>query len=658
MDFRRAATVLVVAGMGTLLMAAAGLAAPSLTFGFTADQAERGRTVYGQQCASCHGGALEGRGAPALNGPAFAAKWLSGEHTFGDLDHAVRLMPKQAPSSLPARDYADAMAYILSANGYPAAAAANADMAAVIHPPPQAPPKAAAAPVALPAPPTVMGTPQAAWPTAAELLAPADSDWLMYNRTYQGVRFSPLAQINAGNAARLQPVCILQLGVLGAFEGSPLVYKGTAFVASAYAVYAFDAATCVRKWTYTYTPSGAEGFSTTRGVALADGKVIRGTPDGHLIALDAETGKMVWDTHVADGALGYAIGAAPVIYDGRVIVGLSGGDNGANGHIYAFDARTGQRLWTFDTIDKSKWTKGAEYGGGASWTTVAVDPKDGLVYAPVGNPAPDYYVAARPGDNLYSNSVVALSVATGKVAWYVQQVAADFHDWDTAAAPVLYEQDGHRYMAVANKGGQLFIYDRDSHKLVARADTVPRENTETPLSSTPLRVCPGSISGSLWNSPAYDPAAKALYVNTVDWCGTYTARPPEGKKPGVIYLEGDISMDPLEKASGWTRAFDAATAKPLWARQAPMPMTAAVTPTAGGVVLTGGGDGAFLVLDQRDGKTLYSFNLGGAAGGGVATYMAGGRQYVAVASGGFGLVPFGVIGAPTVVVFALPAEAR
>jgi glucose dehydrogenase len=183
---------------------------------------------------------------------------------------------------------------------------------------------------------------------------------------------------------------------------------------------------------------------------------------------------------------------------------------------------------------------------------------------------------------------------------------------------------------------------------------VRRVNDTLPFSDKPLHVCPGTSSGVEWNGPAYDPESKSLFVNTVHWCATWTAKEPEGKKPGSWYVEADLTMDPPEKTRGFTYAIDAATGKELWKREAPKPMVGAITPTAGGIVLTGGGDGMFLALDPKTGRELYSFDTGAAISGGVATYMVGDRQYVAVASGGVGLQPFGVIGAPHVIVFALP----
>ena len=648
-------------GLALLGLARALPAAPEpAPFAFTDAQLAHGKVVYLTSCSGCHGARLEGGGSFALAGQPFARRWEQGDRSYGDLAHALHAMPKTSPGSLPEADYDALMAFILSSNGFaPAAMAQAGDPRVILTAPGSAPAGTTPrlkAPKMLPAKPETVTASETSAPNDAELLAASSSDWLMFNRSYAGNRASTLDQINAGNVARLQPVCMMSLGVLGSFQGSPLIYKGMGYVGSTYGVWAFDAATCQRKWSYSYTPDGAEGIATSRGIALYDGKVFKGTPDGHLIALDMTTGKLLWDTHVADGAQGYSIGAAPVAFEGKVIVGLAGGDYGNTGHVYAFDARTGDVVWTFDVIDRKTWPKGSDNGGGGTWTSVAIDPVKRQVFVPVGNPSPDYYLPARPGSNLYTNSVVALDVATGKVAWYVQQLAQDYHDWDTSAAPILYDQDGRHYMAVGTKAGYVYIYDRDSHQLIAKSNVVPRLNDTLPFSDKPLYVCPGTASGVEWNGPAYDPASKSLFVNTVHWCATWTAKAPEGPKPGSWYVEADLTMDPPEKLRGQTYGLDAATGRELWKREAPKPMVGAITPTAGGVVLTGGGDGMFLALDPKTGRELYRFNTGSAISGGVATYMVGGRQYVAVATGGVGLQPFGEIGAPTVILFALPSD--
>lgn len=630
------------------------------TVSFTSVEAVQGAGIYGEQCAACHGGRLEGASAPALKGPAFLGRWTKGDRTYETLDHAIRQMPKQAPNSLSGAQYGSLLAYILTANGYragPQATSARIGMSATMHSPDDLTAMTAKKPsgpaLVLPSKPTSVAAASGTAPTAAEVLNPGGGDWLMFNRTYKGDRFSPLSQINAGNAARLQPVCILQMGVLGSFQGAPLVYNGLGFVTTTYDTLAFNPATCERGWQNTYSPEGDEGMRTNRGATLYEGKLFRGTTDAHLIALDAATGKQLWNVHVADASKGYAVGAAPVVYKGKVIVGLSGGDFGTPGKVFAFDANTGALAWTFDTIDRKSWKMGAELGGGATWTTVAVDPTDGLVYVPIGNPAPDFAPGKRPGDNLYTNSVVALDIETGKLRWYVQQLPGDFHDWDTAAAPALYERNGKRYMAVGTKAGYVYVYDRDTHALVARTSVVNRKNEDIVFGADPVHVCPGPISGIEWNGPAFSKTTGALYVNSIEWCASFSLE-INGHQPGILYMEGNAPMDPPSERSGWFRALDGATGKELWALRMPSPMLSGVTPTAGGIVMTGGANGEFLVLDQATGKTLYRFQTGGQIGGGISTYLVNGKQYVAVATGGQGLLAYGPVGAPTLVVFALP----
>jgi PQQ-dependent dehydrogenase (methanol/ethanol family) len=635
-------------------------------FHFTVAQSAAGHVNYLRSCATCHGERLEGGAAPPLAGSTFVNRWTNGQHTADDFYRAVSQMPKQAPGSLSENQYLEIAAYILASSGYApgSAPASRATMTAPLLPPsevvgrkPMSSPSAAV----LPSPPGTVLPASQSWPTASELLDPSDADWLMYNHDYRGQRYSRLSQINVSNAAQLRPVCMLQLGVLGAFEASPVIYRGIAYVTTAHDVQAFDAATCNRVWSYTYIPESAEPLLVNRGVALFDGKLFRGTPDGHLLALDAATGAPLWNVHVANSAVGLLISAAPVAFDGRVIVGLAGGDWGVNGRVYAFDATTGSLIWKFDLIPTGSqpgaetWERGAATGGGSTWSTISVDPADRLIYVPIGNPAPDFDARGRRGANLYTDSVVVLHAETGKLAWYVQQVSGDIHDWDTSAAPVLYEQNGRKFMAVTNKAGYLYVYDRRTHALISKVAVSRQENADIEFGADPLRVCPGVEGGVEWNGPAYDPGAKALYVNSFDWCSTYKLD-PKGYSVGEMYLEGALQPDPIGEARGWLRAFDAATGRQLWEYAAPAPMLAGVTPTAGGLILTGGSSGEFLVFNEQDGKILYRFNTGGGMAGGVSTYMVGGRQYVAVASGNHSMYPLGTGGAPTMVVFALSSR--
>lgn len=656
----------VLSGMAAVAAVLGAPVSPSTASGppFTAAQSLKGQTDYTQNCAGCHGANLQGVAGPALAGTGFLTKWAKGQPLGNLYEVIAHQMPLNAPGSLKPDQYLAITSYILSKNGYSPsnkpldAAGLKVALKAPVAAGASAAP-AAKGPAAVGLPKVVKAAstaPGSTGPTDDELLNPAEGDWPMYNRDYRGQRFSSLTGITADNAAGLQPVCIAQLGETGPFQTSPIIYQGTMFVTTPRNTYALNATTCQQKWSASYTPTGAEPFPNNRGVALAGGRLFRGTGDGHLLALDAKTGKTLWDTWVADSGKGYFLSAAPVVFGGKVYMGEAGADWGANGHVRAFDAATGKPLWTFDLIPtgnqpgSSTWKKGSQHGGGSIWTTLTVDPANKLIYASVGNPAPDYNGVQRPGDNLYTDSVVALGADSGKLSWYTQQVAHDTHDWDTAAAPIIYDQDGQKFMAVATKGGWLYTYDRATHKLISRSEISSHENADIPASTTPHHACPGTIGGAEWNGPSIDPVSKVVYVDSVEWCGTVQlgeARYIEGGG----YFGGTFSQDPLSKASGWLRAFDSATGKQLWAQRMATPMVAGVTPTAGGVVMTGDQNGNFMVVDAKDGKTLYKFNTGGAVGGGVSTYAVNGKQYVAVASGNASRGIWKTTGSATIVVF-------
>lgn len=656
----------VLSGMAALtaVLAAPGAGNTSASPPFTSAQGLKGQSDYMQNCAGCHGANLQGGAGPILMGQSFLNKWASGRPLSNLHEVISKQMPLNAPGSLKPDQYLAITAYILSKNGYSPSSKAlgTAGLMVVL----KAPSSAGAVPVKAPAAtglPKVVkaasGTaPAMTGPTSEELLNPADGDWLMYNRDYRGQRYSALKDITADNAGSLQPICIAQLGETGPFQTSPVIYQGTIYVTTPRNTYALNATTCHTKWSASYSPTGAEPFPNNRGVAIYAGRLYRGTGDGHLLALDAKTGKTLWDTWVADSGKGYFLSAAPVVFGGKVYMGEAGADWGANGHIRAFDAATGKPVWSFDLIPTGSqpgadtWKKNAQHGGGSTWTTLTVDPLSKLIYTSVGNPAPDYNGVQRPGDNLYTDSVVALDANTGKLGWYAQQVAHDTHDWDTAAAPIIYDQGNDKYMAVATKGGWMFTYDRASHKLISKSEISSHVNDQLPSSTTPRHTCPGTIGGAEWNGPALDAANKTLYVGSVEWCGTVQLGEARYIQGGA-YSGGSFSFDPLSKASGWLRAFDSTTGKQLWAQQMATPMLAGVTPTAGGVILTGDQNGNFMVVDAKDGKTLYTFNTGGAVAGGVSTYAVNGKQYVAVASGNASRGIWKTTGAASIVVFGI-----
>jgi glucose dehydrogenase len=314
--------------------------------------------------------------------------------------------------------------------------------------------------------------------------------------------------------------------------------------------------------------------------------------------------------------------------------------------------------WAFDTVPTGKqpgaetWGGGAEHGGGSTWSSMAIDAERRLLFVPIGNPAPDFHDAGRPGIYLYTNSVVALNLDTGQLAWYVQQVPHDVHDWDTAAAPALFEQNGRRYMAVASKNGLLYLYDRDSHATLAETPFATRENVDVPLSKDhPVHVCPGALGQ--YNGPAYSPQLRMMFLGAADRCNTIQVAEPH-YIAGSVYFGGRFVMDPPDKHSGWIRGFDAATGREVWNVHRPAPILAGVTPTAGGVLFTGDVAGNFLALDAKSGKVLYTFTTGGAIAAGITTYLASGKQYVAVPSGSSSRDAASATAAATLVLFALP----
>jgi PQQ-dependent dehydrogenase (methanol/ethanol family) len=664
---------------------AAGQPAQSAASGvsFTQAQATSGRELYRKNCAACHGSQLQGGAGAALAGNAFSSKWS--DRTVKDLYTFVhQSMPMSAPGSLSDQQYADIIAYVLQRNDFQPGdqqLTAQSMPDAKIQPPGQAAASAGGRGVAV----AQQGSkPQVDWhagetqqakspgstgPTQAELDR-ADDDmrsWLMYNKGYEGHRYSKLSQIDTHTAKDVRAVCAFQTGESGTFQTGPVMYDRTLYFTTMHSVYAVDATNCKRRWDYEWVPPGADYSynGTNRGVAVAQGRVIRGTQDGYLLALDARTGDLLWSKHILDASKAQFFAAAPIVWNGMIFLGQAGGDWGARGAMLAFDLKDGKELWRFDLVPTGA-EKGAEtwqepqsamHGGASSWTTYSLDLASGTIYVPVGNPGPDFYKAVRPGSNLFTDSVVALDAKSGKLKWWYQLVAGDYHDWDTTSVAA-FESHGRKLIATAGKDGVLRVLDRSDGKEQFKIPVTTIENVEAPITEQGTRYCPGTLGGVEWNGPAYSPQTNLLYVNAIDWCVTSRLAPKEPKySTGMEYAglaNGFGTFDPVEKSHGWTNAIDATTGKMAWRYKSPTPMVAGITPTAGGVVLTGDMDGNFLVMDAKDGKTLYRWDTGGPIAAGVITYEDHGKQYVAVASGNNSRTAWMSTGAATVFLFALP----
>jgi alcohol dehydrogenase (cytochrome c) len=487
----------------------------------------------------------------------------------------------------------------------------------------------------------------------------------MHGHDYSGTRFAPLSEITPANAPRLAPACLFQVGERDNFQTVPIVHRGTMYLATSASTIALDAATCRVKWRSQWSAPGGPG--RTRGLAIKDGRLLRGTPDGFLLALSTETGARLWSRRVADVAARETFTMAPIVYDDLVIIGPGVSEYNMKGWVGAFRLSDGSPVWRFNTIPQpgepgfETWHNPNDIpmGGGGIWTSFALDTSSGDLFVAVGNPAPDLPAEHRLGDNLYTNSIVVLDVRTGKRRWHRSLVPRDSHDWDlTHAMPLVTVNANNadrRVVVTAGKDGMVRAIDRASQELLYETPVTTRENADAAVTTTPTRACPGVLGGVEWSGPSFSRLTQMLYVPAVDWCTTFTAFTEPRYIPYREYMGGTVDLDPPDKAKGWLTALDAGTGAVRWKYQSARPMVAAVTTTAGGLVLTGELTGDFLALDAKTGDVRYRFNTGGSMGGGVITYAVEGKQYIAAASGSpsnFWVDKNG--GAPTIVVFALP----
>jgi alcohol dehydrogenase (cytochrome c) len=490
--------------------------------------------------------------------------------------------------------------------------------------------------------------------------AQSDGQWLMYSGNYSSHRHSPLTQLTPDNVAKLQPVWVYQPPGTGSVESTPVVANGVMYVTSGPTMAAaLDLRSGKALWEWT-RPIAASvlnlGFPrVNRGVAIDGNTVYVGTLDGYLVALDARAGIERWSVHVGENPTGHAITAAPLLVDGKVIVGISGGEAGIRGFLDAYDARTGKQVWRFWTVP-SPGEPGSEswpgdswvHGGGATWLTGSYDPALKLLYWGTGNPGPDWNGDSRRGDNLYTSSLVAIDVETGKARWHFQFTPHDVHDWDANQIPVLVDTEvggrARSLVVTANRNGFFYALDRKTGEFVFGAPYAKQTWAKgLDAAGRPILV-PGmepsekgtlvypSLQGSTnWSSPSYSPVTGMLYVPVREMGSIYYKTGVE-YKPGTYYTGGsEKRLD--EESWGAVRALDVKTGRQVWDFKLPSPPWAGVLSTAGGLVFGGSNEGNFFALDARSGKPLWQFQTGGAIRSGPMSFLAGGRQHVAVAAG-------------------------
>ncbi len=510
---------------------------------------------------------------------------------------------------------------------------------------------------------------RAAGPSQDELdrAAAATDSWPMANKSYDGQRYVALDQINAKNAAGLKEVCSFDSGIGGLAQSSPVLYDHRLYMSIGPTTIAIDATRCTEIWRYEWQPKGKVLSASNRGVAIKDGRLIRGTPDGYLIALDMADGKPVWQQQITSAEESHYLSMPPTIVGDTIIYGTAGADWGGRGWIGAFALADGKELWRFNALP-APGDPGAEtwntpealaHGGGSFWTPVSVDRAKGLVFVPVGNPAPDFFGEARKGTNLYTNSLAILDLKTGKPVWVKQFVPEDVRDWDLSQSSPLITADfqgkSRDIVVVSGKDGRVRLVDRDAHEVLADLAISKLENTETPVTVEGVHICPGLLGGQEWSSSAYDPGRKIVISPMVNWCGTaHRDETAPVHKAGEHFYGGRIDQDPIDQARGVLAAIDIGSGKLKWQMEAAAPMLANVTPTSGGIIFAGDLKGTLYVVNSDDGSVLLRYPMGSSVGGGLLTYAEGGKQYVAALSGPVSAFFPGGAGTTKLTVLALP----
>jgi alcohol dehydrogenase (cytochrome c) len=533
--------------------------------------------------------------------------------------------------------------------------------------------------------------------TAQQLTAPAPTGWITNGGNLYNQRYSPLKQINRDNVATLKPAWRTHLNGSGtdskySGQAQPLVYDGVIYIPTgANDVFALAADTGKILWSH---EANLDPNITviccgwmSRGVALGEGKVFSGQLDGKLVALDAASGRLLWQTQAETTQDGFSITAAPVYYDGLVITGFAGGDRAARGRVKAYDARDGKLVWTFYTIPgpgelgHDTWPSNNDtwkHGGAAVWQTPAIDPELGLVYFSTGNPGPDLNGSVRPGDNLFTVSMVAIEAKTGKYRWHYQQVHHDLWDYDSPNPVVLFDAiyDGKPRKGIVEIGktGYVYILDRETGKPLVGIDEVPvpqerRQATAatqpiprgdevvpheidiepegfklinngrifTPFWDEPVVVKPLGTGGANWPPSSYDPESNLFYVCAGDGAAAYSTK--EGgvewvmPTPGGRYFGGEYTRSRVPRR-GVLAAVDVRTNKLAWRQQWGELCYAGSTVTAGGLLFIGRNDGRLSALDKSNGASLWEFQTDAGIHAAVSTFERNGKQYVVALSAG------------------------
>jgi PQQ-dependent dehydrogenase (methanol/ethanol family) len=498
----------------------------------------------------------------------------------------------------------------------------------------------------------------------ADIAHPPSGEWPTYHGHLSGNRHSPLDQINTTNVTQLAPAWTFPIPGHGALQVTPVVVQGLMYVTAANNVWALDARTGQEVWHFSRARTqglvGDAAGGINRGVAILGDRVFLETDHAHLVALHRVTGELLWDVEMADFRQHYGATSAPLVVNDLVVAGVSGGDEGSRGFLSAYRASTGERVWRFWTVPgpgepgSETWVgKAAEHGCASPWLTGTYDPEAHLLYWPTGNPCPDYNGDERKGDNLYSDSVLALDPATGTLKWHFQFTPHDLHDWDASETPMLVDAEFHgrprKLLIHADRNGFLYVLDRVTGELLmaepfiknltwatgvgkdGRPKLVPGQ--EPTMQGT--RVCPSVAGATNWPSMSFSPETGLFYLMAEESCEIFT-KSAQWWEQGKSFYGGGTRRSPSDASVKYLRALDVQTGKVTWEVKGIGGgiLASGLMSTAGGLVFYGdSAGGVFMAADAETGSVLWHFNTGQTWKAGPMTYAIDGRQYIGVAAG-------------------------
>lgn len=488
-------------------------------------------------------------------------------------------------------------------------------------------------------------------------------NWPSYNGDYSGRRYSSLTQVTVANAYRLAAQWVFHSRNAGILEATPIVVDGVMYMTGSNDAYAIDAVTGRVLWHHERPVTqglidDASGH-INRGVGITGNRLFMETDNAHLLCLDARSGNLLWDVVYAEDNRNYGATSAPLVIKDKVLIGTSGGDDGVRGFVAAFDVKTGKEMWRFWTIPapgetgSETWPKGDIYkhGGGTTWMPGTYDPELDTIYWATGNPSPDFDGSVREGDNLYTNSLIALDPDTGKLRWYFQFTPHDLNDYDATETPVLlsttFKGKQRKLIVQANRNGFIYILDRETGEFLSATQFAQTQNwakgidakgrpirTDLAPTAKGTRMCPSYAGGTNWYSPTWNERTSMFYFMSLDDCSVFHAKTEDFEEGKAYYSTGAAHL-PTEHNKKYLNAFDLATGKFAW-RYPQVGDThsfAGVMSTATGLVIYGNDSQELEVVDGRTGRSLWHFNLGQHVHASPMSYAIGGRQYFAIAAG-------------------------